>query len=378
MNRGERQLLLSERTSLQELLKRAPQGDVLGTRSLESRLAAVQTLLDQSPADTRMPARACVTFRGKPVVGSYGIFAEFGMKATQAFTDTVSKVAASLEGPLANMGPVPNKAQNQLLITSTAVGSFGFQLEEHRDEALLIDDGSAVGEALAATQTLLEATAGDDDSLAEAAAGMEPRAIAAARAFLTVLADNEAVCAVSVGGKSFGFTDVGQVQRAVSRLPNIWPEDLPTIPPGPGDTRQDPPGEPEYPPQSGQSNAISGVNISSPLPNASISGNVSPPTLTAPHPIERTRPSTHGEQSAKQFPAERAIPRDPDPDPAFRQQVHSVPNVPSFPCLSEGPDHLNKVIGILAEWAEMQIRVRTSLTGGSDADRSVSRFPPSI
>ena len=146
----------------------------------------------------------------------------------------------------------------------------------------------------------------------------------------------------------------------------------------PGDTRQDPPGEPEYPTQSGQSNAISGVNISSPLPNASISGNVSPPTLTAPHPIERTRPSTHGEQSAKQFPAERAIPRDPDPDPAFRQQVHSVPNVPSFPCLSEGPDHLNKVIGILAEWAEMQIRVRTSLTGGSDADRSVSRFPPSI
>lgn len=135
-----------------------------------------------------------------------------------AFTDTVSKVAASLEGPLANMGPVPNKAQNQLLITSTAVGSFGFQLEEHRDEALLIDDGSAVGEALAATQTLLEATAGDDDSLAEAAAGMEPRAIAAARAFLTVLADNEAVCAVSVGGKSFGFTDVGQVQRAVARL----------------------------------------------------------------------------------------------------------------------------------------------------------------
>lgn len=218
MNRGERQLLLSESTTLQELLKQAPPGDVLGTRSLQSRLAAVQTLLDQSPADTRMPARACVTFRGKPVVGSYGIFAEFGMKATQAFTDTVSKVAASLEGPLANMGPVPNRAQNQLLITSTAVGSFGFQLEEHRDEALLIDDGSAVAEALAATQTLLEATAGDDDSLAEAAAGMEPRAIAAARAFLEVLADNEAVCAVNFGGKSFGFTDVGQVQRAVARL----------------------------------------------------------------------------------------------------------------------------------------------------------------
>lgn len=218
MNRRERQQLLSERTTLQDLLKQAPPGDVLGTRSLQSRLTTVQALLDQTPADTRMPARTRLTFRGKPVVGSYGIFAEFGTKAMQAFTDTVSKIAASLEGPLSKMGPVPNKAQNQLLITSTAIGSFGFELEEHREEALLIDDGSAVGDALAATQTLLAATTKDDDALAEAAAGMEPRAIAAARAFLEVLADNDAVCAMDVGGRSFGFSDVGQVQQAIKRL----------------------------------------------------------------------------------------------------------------------------------------------------------------
>lgn len=218
MNRGERQLLQSELTTLQGLIKRAPAGDILSTRSLQDRLGSVQALLDQSPADTRMPARARLTFRGKPVVGSHGIFAEFGMKATQAFTDTVSKVAAGLVGPLANMGPVPNKAQNQLLITSTALGSFGFELEEHRDEAMLIDDGTVVAEALAATQTLLEATAGDDDSLADAAAGMEPRAIAAARAFLEVLADHEAVCAMDLGGRRFGFHDVAQVRRSLSRL----------------------------------------------------------------------------------------------------------------------------------------------------------------
>lgn len=218
MNRGERQLLLSEYSTLQELLKRASAGDILGKRSLESRLLSVKSQLDQMPADSRMPARARLTFRGKPVVGSHGIFAEFGLRATQAFTDTVSKVAAGLQGPLANMGPIPNKAQNQLLITSTALGSFGFELEEHREEAMLIDDGSVVADALAATQTLLEATAGDDDSLADAAAGMETRAIAAARAFLEVLADNEAVCAVDFGGKRFGFGDVAQVRRSITRL----------------------------------------------------------------------------------------------------------------------------------------------------------------
>lgn len=218
MNRGERQLLLSERTTLRDLLKQAPVGDVLATRSLQSRLAFVQTLIDQTPADTRIPARARLTFRGRPVVGSHGIFAKFGMEATHAFTEMVVRVAASLERPLANMGPVPNRAQNQLLITSTALGSFGFELEEHRDEPMLIDDGSVVAEALAATQTLLEATAGDDDSLADAAAGMETRAIEAARKFLQVLAESEAVCAVDFGGKRFGFGDVAQVRRSIARL----------------------------------------------------------------------------------------------------------------------------------------------------------------
>ena len=60
MNRGERQLLLSEYSTLQELLKRASAGDILGKRSLESRLASVKALLDQMPADTRMPALSLI------------------------------------------------------------------------------------------------------------------------------------------------------------------------------------------------------------------------------------------------------------------------------------------------------------------------------
>ncbi len=218
MNRGERQLLLSERTTLEGFLTEIPVEDVLDRGSVEGRLRKVNALLAQCPDDTRQPARARLTFRGKPVVDSYGIFADFGARATQAFSDTVAKVAASLEGPLASMGPVPNKAQNQLLITSTALGSFGFELEEHREGPMLIDDGSAVADAVAATQTLLKATTGDDDSLADAAAGMEPRAITAARSFLQLLADNEAVCALEFGDQRFSFSSVAEVRRSADRL----------------------------------------------------------------------------------------------------------------------------------------------------------------
>ena len=54
MNRGERQLLLSEVSALEDLLKRASPGDVLGKRSLESRLASVKAELQQMPSDSRM------------------------------------------------------------------------------------------------------------------------------------------------------------------------------------------------------------------------------------------------------------------------------------------------------------------------------------
>ena len=47
--------------------------------------------------------RQSLTFNGLPVIGSHGIFADFGMKAVSSFTDAVATVAASLSAPLAAM-----------------------------------------------------------------------------------------------------------------------------------------------------------------------------------------------------------------------------------------------------------------------------------
>jgi len=173
MNRQEHTFLLAERTTLQRLLEDTTPDDVLERSGLEARMEEVQEQLAAAGPLGREPARARLTFRGRPVIGSYGIFAEFGANATNAFTDAVAKVAAALSGPLAAKGPVPNRQASQMLITSTAVGSFGFELVEHAPEELGSADESAVAQALDLTRKLLESTLGNDDELAELAQAMK-------------------------------------------------------------------------------------------------------------------------------------------------------------------------------------------------------------
>jgi hypothetical protein len=219
MNRHEANQLLAERSALERMIADTPADEVIDLRSLQARLDAVNRELEMQPQDTREPVKARLTFRGRPVVGSHGIFAEFGVTATKAFTDAIALLAASFETDLAATGPIPNRTQNQLLITSTAVGSFGFELEEHREDFLPPEEESALAQALNKAQELLHGAAcGSDDELTEAASGQDPRAVAALRDFLKKLADNEAVCAVTVGEKAFSFSDVGEVQRSLTRL----------------------------------------------------------------------------------------------------------------------------------------------------------------
>lgn len=217
MNVDEKTQLLAEKSTLLEMLAETPEEDVLDHMSLESRLRTVEKQL-AAITEAQPPARASLTFRGKPVVGGHGIFAEFGALATKAFVDTVVMLAAGMAGPLAGVGRIPNREQNQLLITSTATGSFGFELEEYREQSSLLDDESAVARALAQTQALLAGTAGTDDELTEAVAGTDRRVINAVRSFLDIMANNEAVCAVDYSGHRFSFRDVAEVRRGMERL----------------------------------------------------------------------------------------------------------------------------------------------------------------
>ena len=218
MNTDDRQHLIAEQKFLRGQLEEMPASAKLTRMSTQARLRSVDSQLTAAPIDERVPARARLTFNGAPVIGSHGIFADFGMRAVSSFTDAVATVAASLAAPLAAMGPIPNRDQNQLLITNTAVGSFGFELEEHRGQQLAIAEESPVAIALQRTQALLQGTLGNDEDLADVASETDPRALEKIRGFLRVLADNDAVCAVQYAGRGVRFTDVGQVRNSLERL----------------------------------------------------------------------------------------------------------------------------------------------------------------
>lgn len=218
MNRGEYLHLLGEKTALERMIAETPEEDAIDRASLIARLKNIEDALAQAEPDAREPARVRLTFKGRPVIGNHGIFAEFGMKAVHGFAESVAAMAASLTAPLAATGPIPNRDQHQLLITSTALGSFGFELEEHRTGQLTLGDRSAVAEALDRTQSLLRGTLGTDDELADSAADADRRALDKVRAFLETLAENEAVCSVQLGESVVSFSDVGQVRTSIKRL----------------------------------------------------------------------------------------------------------------------------------------------------------------
>ena len=117
--------LASEISELESLLAHLPESHVIERMSLMSRLDSVRESLAAMPAQTTQKAR--LTFRGKPVFGSHGISIDFASKASGLFSSAFSAILAELKGgDLQDMGPIPDKDKNQLLLTGTALGSFGF------------------------------------------------------------------------------------------------------------------------------------------------------------------------------------------------------------------------------------------------------------
>jgi hypothetical protein len=220
MTRNEHLQLMAEQKELKLMLSHIPAGDVLDRMGLEGRLKEIEGLIGTESKLGPEPARARVTFRGGPVVGSHGIFAEFGAAAMGSFADLVAAMAAShATGPLKAMGPIPNRDEHQLLITNTVPGSFGFEVEEFQDELALAGDASAMAVALEKTQAILEgARNSNDDELADVLSETDSRTLNAVRNFLKVMVDAEASCGLEYRERMVRFTDPGDVQRSMQRL----------------------------------------------------------------------------------------------------------------------------------------------------------------
>ncbi len=210
------EFLFSEIRELKQLLSGLPLTAVIQRISLESRLKSARQALEQEGAIPK-PSRARLTFRGRPVVGSRGIAADFGGKASNAFADAFAAVVAGLNESLQLMGPIPDRAKNQLLITGTAIGSFGFELE--LPAGGLFPEQEKSEEALQKMQSLLEASAmGSDDDVAELVDAIHPRAVKKISEFLGILSQYQAWCGLEFKHKIFRFESIEQLAKSAGRL----------------------------------------------------------------------------------------------------------------------------------------------------------------
>lgn len=215
----ERSHLAAERKAVVRMLMRIPAANVLDRSGFESRLEEIDFELAQKTGLSLKPAKATLTFNGAPVVGSHGVFAEFGTKAAGLFTEAIATITSAFTAELATKGPLPNREAGQLLIAGTAIGSFGFELEERDLEAPRLPDfQSPTSQALDIAIHLMESTFGTDEELADAVSSTDNRAVSAVRTFLEELAQNNAVCTLAIGERYIRFPDVESVQNSVDRL----------------------------------------------------------------------------------------------------------------------------------------------------------------
>jgi hypothetical protein len=217
MRRQEYMDLLSRRVAVRRMLDGTPEEFVIDRASMQGQLDAIQRGIDQAQIE-REPATMQINFKGKPVVGTEGIVADFGAKALEQLNELVATLAASGEGTLRDRGPIPNREQHQLLITATTRGSFGFELQEHVPEPLPAGDETATQRAMSKAHALLRGVAGTDDDLADAANEVEPRAIEKLRSFLQTMADAQAWCSASFGDLKADFPSLNAIQYGLERI----------------------------------------------------------------------------------------------------------------------------------------------------------------
>ncbi|RRD43106.1 hypothetical protein EII18_04085 [Comamonadaceae bacterium OH3737_COT-264] len=215
----QRFMLESEVHELQALLAGVPAENVIERMSLESRLEKVRAELAALPLEINAPRIARLTFRGRPVFGSHGIAADFAGKATEAFADAFAAVAASLNENLRYMGPIPDRDKNQLLITGTAIGSFGFELELPSADPALFPELETPQSAMTKILALFRLAAeGSDDEVAEVVEEVHPRAVRKLHDFLEFLVEQEAWCGLEFADQFFLYSGHEQIKKSHERL----------------------------------------------------------------------------------------------------------------------------------------------------------------
>lgn len=210
--------LQSEINELEMILVNIPGDAVMDRFSFEQRLARAKAELEKLQVPGQAVESLRLTFRGSPVSGSRGIYADFSGKASSAFADAYSAILAGLNSTLNYTGPIPEKTKRPLLITGTAIGSFGFEIELPVDKDLFAEYSGA-DDAIEKFKKLLRVSAeGTDDEIAEIVQDIHPRAVRKVADFLEVLHQSNAWCGLEFREDYFKYSDLDQLKISEDRL----------------------------------------------------------------------------------------------------------------------------------------------------------------
>lgn len=213
-----RDVLQSDLAAIQRLLDRVGVKDPLARITLSQRKEVIERELAQLEADRATVGTVLLSFEGGPVRGSYAIDADFAGRALQDYQELIAKqLAASDSGGLAQRGPVPDRQVSRLNVTNVVHGSFGFLLEEDReDEPQMFD--SAVKQAISKVSDLFSTvTSPDPAGFFEALDSVDPRVFISLRKFIEDLYREGSSMKVYEEDRALNF-DVYAVNTARERM----------------------------------------------------------------------------------------------------------------------------------------------------------------
>ncbi|SFU21013.1 hypothetical protein [Mesorhizobium sp. YR577] len=201
----DRDYVKADRAAVVGLLDRVTEADFLTRMGLESRLREIdEQIAGQAEEPEEAHASAALFFGGRPVVGSVGIEAEFGSGAISTFQDLVTKILARNTTGLGVKGPVANKSAAAMHITNIVRGSFGFLLEEVRDQHQIFE--TSLKKAVEQASELLEAFGkADEEEFQTAVVEVDQRILSTARDFFELMRQNGATLKMIAGDDEYQF-----------------------------------------------------------------------------------------------------------------------------------------------------------------------------
>lgn len=218
----ERDHILAEKAQLEELLREIPAEFILDRKSCQSRIEVLNQKLKKLPLNEASEQELVLTFSGEPVAGNLGISAGFGSEVISHFTKLVAMIAVGVTKDLKDSGRIPDRATNDLLISGTVPGSFGFAFREPvqtQHSLSVVKDRTPVSVALELTQNVIDACAeGDDEKLADAISDLEDRVVSTLEGFLDTISKGKATLELRYRNKSTRFNDYRQIQEVKQKL----------------------------------------------------------------------------------------------------------------------------------------------------------------